>query len=123
METKEQNPIERKLDEKAFEKCYEAIEGGKEDGSLHNVELVENLVNSCKGKTIQAPIEVIAISALLLNTNEIMATIEMLKHAMRMKMVEELKAKADKGEATVKDAMTAMMLAAIMKKEKESGED
>lgn len=28
MKTKEQNPIERKLDEKAFEKCYEAIEGG-----------------------------------------------------------------------------------------------
>lgn len=48
MKTKEQNPIERKLDEKAFEECYKAIEGGKEDGSLHNVELVENLVNSCK---------------------------------------------------------------------------
>lgn len=123
MKTKEQNPIERKLDEKAFEKYYEAIEGGKKDGSLHNVELVENLVNSYKGKTIQAPIEVIAISALLLNANEIMATIEILKHAMRMKMVEELKAKADKGEATVEDAMAAMMLAAIMKKEKESEED
>lgn len=32
-------------------------------------------------------------------------------------MVEELKEKADKGEATVEDAMTALMLAAIMKKE------
>ena len=32
-------------------------------------------------------------------------------------MVEELKEKADKGEATVGDAMTALMLAAIMKKE------
>lgn len=40
-----------------------------------------------------------------------------------MKMVKELKAKADKGEATVEDAMAAMMLAAIMKKEKESEED
>lgn len=33
--------------------------------------------------------------------------------------VEELKEKADKGEATVRDAMAALMLAAIMKKESE----
>lgn len=34
-------------------------------------------------------------------------------------MVEELKEKADKGEATARDAMAALMLAAIMKKESE----
>lgn len=34
-------------------------------------------------------------------------------------MMEELKEKADKGEATVKDAMTALMLAEIMEKESE----
>lgn len=32
-------------------------------------------------------------------------------------MAEELKEKADKGEATAEDAMAALMLAAIMKKE------
>ena len=32
-------------------------------------------------------------------------------------MVEELKEKADKGEVTAEDAMTALMLAAIIKKE------
>ena len=122
MKTKEQSPIERKLDEKEFEKCYEAIEGGKEDGSLRNVELVENLIENYKGRTIQAPIEVIAISSLLLNSNEIMATIEILKHAMRMKMIDELKAKAEKGEATASDAMAAMMLAAMMKRERKSEE-
>ena len=45
--------------------------------------------------------------------------IEVLKHALRIKMVEELREKADKGEATVRDAMAALMLAAIMKKESE----
>lgn len=34
-------------------------------------------------------------------------------------MVEELREKADKGEATVEDAMAAPMLAEIMKKESE----
>lgn len=34
-------------------------------------------------------------------------------------MAEELKEKADKGEATAGDAMAALMLAAIMKKESE----
>lgn len=34
-------------------------------------------------------------------------------------MAEELKEKADKGEATTKDVMTALMLAAIIKKESE----
>lgn len=33
--------------------------------------------------------------------------------------LQELKEKADKGEATVRDAMAALMLAAIMKKESE----
>ena len=47
-----------------------------------------------------------------------MSIIEVLKHALRIKMVEELKEKADKGEATARDAMAALMLAAIMKKKK-----
>lgn len=49
----------------------------------------------------------------------LLGTIEALKHTLHIKMVEELKAKADKGEATAEDVMTALMLAAIMKKESE----
>lgn len=44
-----------------------------------------------------------------------MGTIEALNHTLRIKMAEELKEKADKGEATAKDTMAALMLAAIMK--------
>lgn len=62
MKEKEQNPLERKLDEQSFENAAKAIKGGKENGSLTY---------------------------------------------------------ADKGEATVRDAMAALMLAAIMKKESE----
>ena len=121
MEKNEEKVLERNLEQKAFENVAKAIKDGKEDGSLTNVELVENLVESYKGKTVQAPIEVIITSAIFLNARELMGTIEALKSTLHVKMVEELKEKADKGEATAKDVMTALMLAAIMKKE--SNED
>lgn len=35
---------------------------------------------------------------------------------LRVKMIEELKEKADKGEATVKDTMTAALMFAVMMK-------
>ena len=117
MKEKEQNPLERKLDEQSFENAAKAIKGGKESGSLTNVELVENLVESYKGKTVQAPIEVIVTSAIFLNARELMGTIEALKRTLHIKMAEELREKADKGEATVTDAMAALMLATIMKEE------
>lgn len=63
-------------------------------------------------------VEVIVTSAIFLNVRELMGTIEVLKHTLHIKMVEELKEKADKGEATARDAMAALMLAAIMKKKK-----
>ena len=116
---KEQNPLERKLDEQSFENAAKAIKGGKESGSLTNVELVENLVESYKGKTVQAPVEVIITSALFLNVRGLMGTIEALKHTLHIKMAGELREKADKGEATAKDAMAALMLAATMKRESE----
>lgn len=119
MKEKEQNPLERKLDEQSFENAAKAIKGGKENGGLTNVELVENLVESYKGKTVQAPVEVIVISAIFLNVRELMGTIEALKHTLHIKMAKELREKADKGEATAKDAMAALMLAAIMKGESE----
>ena len=84
---------------------------------MTNVELVENLVESYKGKTVRAPIEVIVTSAIFLNARELIGTIEALKSTLHGKMVEELKEKADKGEATAEDVMTTLMLAAIIKKE------
>lgn len=119
MEKKEEKVLERNLEQKHFENAVEAIKGGKENGGLTNVELVENLVESYKGKTVQAPVEVIVTSAIFLNVRELMGTIKALKHTLHIKMAEELKEKADKGEATAEDAMAALMLAAIMKKESE----
>ena len=117
MEKNEKNVLDRNLEQKAFKDAAEAIKDGKESGSLTNVELVENLVESYKGKTVQAPIEVIVTSAIFLNARELIGTIEALKHTLHIKIAEELKEKADNGKATAKDAMTALMLAAIMKKE------
>ena len=117
MEKNEKNVLERNLEQKCFKNAAEAIKSSKESGSLTNVELVENLVESYKGKTVQAPIEVIVTSAIFLNARELLGTIEALKSTLHAKMVEELKEKADKGEATAEDAMTALMLAAIMQKE------
>lgn len=107
MEKNEEKVLERNLEQKHFESAVEAIKDGKESGSLTNVELVENLVESYKGKTVQASIEVIVTSAVFLNMKELMATIVALKHTLRVKMVEELREKTD-------DAKAALMLAAIM---------
>ena len=117
MEKNEEKVLERNLEQKHFEDAAKAIKSGKENGSLTNVELVENLVKSYKGKTVQAPVEVIVASAIFLNMRELMGIIEVLKHTLYIKMAEELKEKANKGEATARDAMAALMLAAIMKKE------
>ena len=116
MKKNEEKVLERNLEQKHFEDAAKAIKGGKENGGLTNVELVENLVESYKGKTALAPIEVIVTSAIFLNARELMDTIEALKRTIHIKMVEELREKADKGEDTVGDAMAALMLAAIMKK-------
>ena len=117
MEKNEKNVLERNLEQKHFENAAEAIKGGKKSGSLTNVKLVENLVESYKGKTARTPIEVIITSAIFLNARELVGIIETLKYALRIKMMEELKEKADKGDTTARDAAAALMLAAIMKKE------
>ena len=119
MEKNEEKALERNLEQKAFENAAKAIEDGKESGSLTHVGLVENLVESYKGKTVQAPVEVIVTSAIFLNVRELMGIVEALKHTLHIKMAEELREIADKGEATARDAMAALMLAAIMKKESE----
>ena len=117
MEKNEEKVLERNLEQKHFENAAKAIKGGKESGSLTNVELIKNLVESYKGKTTQAPIEVIITSVIFLNARELMGVIEALKYTLRFKMMEELKEKVDKGDATARDAAAALMLAAIMKKE------
>lgn len=117
MEKNEKNVLDRNLEQKHFKNAMRVIKSGRENGSLTNVELVENLVESYKGKTVQAPFEVIVTSAIFLNTIELMGIIKALKSTLHIKMVEELKEKTDKGEATVRDAMAALMLAEIMKKE------
>ena len=121
MEKNEEKVLERNLEQKHFEDAAKAIKGGKEDSGLTDVELVENLVESYKGKTVQTPIEVIVTSAIFLNARELIGIIEALKHTLHIKIAEKLKEKADKGEATAEDAMTALMLAAII--EEESKED
>ena len=52
MEKNEEKVLERNLEQKHFEDAAKAIKGGKENGGLTNVELVENLVESYKGKTV-----------------------------------------------------------------------
>lgn len=118
MEKNEKKVLERNLEQKHFESAAEAIKDGKERGSLTNVELVENLVESYKGKTVQAPIEVIVTSAIFLNVRELIGTIVALKHTLHIKMAEKLREKTDKGEATARDAMAALILAAIMHEER-----
>lgn len=118
MEKNEEKVLERNLEQKHFENAAKAIKGGKESGSLTNVELVENLVESYKGKTMQAPIEVIIASAIFLNIRELVGITEALKHTLHIKVIErlrELKEKTDKGEVTVKDVDTALKLATILK--------
>ena len=98
MEKNEKNVLDRNLEQKAFEDVAKAIKDGKESGSLSNVELVENLVKDYKGKTVQAPFEVIVTSTVFLNAIELMGVIGALKHTLHIKIAEELKEKANKGE-------------------------
>ena len=117
MEKNEEKVLERNLEQKHFKNAAEAIKGGR-DGSLTNVELVENLVESYKGKTAQAPIEVIVTSAIFLNIKELVGITEALKRTLYIKIVErvrELKEKTDKGEATAEDVDTTLMLITILK--------
>ena len=113
----EEKVLERNLEQKAFENAAQAIKGGKESGSLTNVELVENLVESYKGKTVQAPIEVIVTSAIFLNVRELMGVIKALESALHVKIVEEFREITSKKELTAKDAMAALILATILNEE------
>lgn len=116
MEKNEKNVLDRNLEQKHFKNAMIAIKGGRKSGSLANVELVRNLVESYKGKTVQAPTEVIITSAIFLNAGELVNIIKALKSTLYVKMAEEMIEKADKGEVAVGDALAALMLAKIMNK-------
>lgn len=111
MKNQEKTALNRALKEQHFKNAEVAIKSGEETGSLKNPELVKKLVKEYKGKTVQAPIEVIMTSAILLNTKELIGTIEAFKNLVQMKIMEELKDRADKGESTREDALLALMLA------------
>lgn len=111
MKNQEKTTLDRVLKKQHFKNAEEAIKGGEETGSLKNPELVKELIEGYKGKTVQAPLEVIVTSAVFLDAKELIAAIEALKRVVQVKIVEELKAKADKGEATAEDAMLALMIA------------
>lgn len=112
MKKQEKTALNRALKEEHFEDVKKAIEGGKKSGGLKNPELIEELIKKFKGKTVQAPVEVIVTSAIFLNAREIMGAIEALEHTLKLKVADEIKSRADKGETTMEDLL---MLAAILK--------
>lgn len=111
MENQEKNVLNRALKEQHFKNAEIAIEGGEKTGSIENLELVKKLVKEYKGKTIQAPIEVIITSAIFFDTKELISIIEVLKNLVQTKIMEELKDRIDKDESTGEDALLALMLA------------
>ena len=106
------------MKEQHFKNAEMAINGGEESGSLKNPELIKELIKKYKGKTVQAPLEVIITSAIFLDTKELIGTIEALKNLVQTKIMEELKDRADKGESTREDALLALMLATSEMKKK-----
>lgn len=114
----------RELMEEHFKRVEVAIKGGKTDNALTYPELQEELVEKFKGKTLEAPLEVIFTSFLFLTAQEMVSMIETLKEVVVMTFRSELLEKARNGEATKEDAMAAMMLAMLsMERERKEKED
>ena len=111
MENQEKNVLNRALKEQHFKDAEVAIKGGEKTGSIENLELVKKLVKEYKGKTIQAPIEVIITSVIFLDTKELIGIIEVLKNIVQTKIMEALKDRVDKDESTGEDALLALMIA------------
>ena len=111
MKNQEKTVLNRALKEQHFKNAEVAIMCGEESGSLKNPKLVKKLVYEYKGKTVQAPLEVIITSAIFLDTKELISTIEALKNLVQTKIMEELKDRIDKDELTREDALLALMLA------------
>ena len=123
MENQEKDTLDRVLKEQHFEIAKKTVESSKKSGTLKNPELNEELIEKFKGKTVQAPIEVIITCAIFLEAREIIGVIEVLKHAFKIKVAEELKAKFEKGEVTTEDVKAALLLAATMNEENTKQKD
>lgn len=123
MENQEKITLNRVLKEQHFENAKKAIESGKKSGALKNPELNEELIEKFKGKTIQAPTEVIITSAIFLEAREIIGVIEVLKNIFKNKVLEELKDKVEKDEITEEDVKVALLLAATMNEENTKQKD
>ena len=123
MKNQEKDTLDRVLKEQHFELAKIAVEGSKKSGTLKNPELNEELIEKFKGKTVQAPIEVIITCAIFLEAREIIGVIEVLKHTFKIKVAEELKAKFEKSEVTTEDVKAALLLAATMNEENTKQKD
>lgn len=123
MKNQEKDTLDRVLKGQHFEIAKKAIEGSKKSGTLKNPKLNEELIEKFKGKTVQAPIEVIITCAIFLEAREIIGVIEVLKHTFKIKVEEELKAKFEKGEITAKDVKAALLLATTMNEENTKQKD
>lgn len=115
MENQEKITLDRVLKGQHFENAKKAVKSGKKSGSLMNSELSEELIEKFKGKTVQAPLEIIITSAIFLEAREIIGVIEVLKKMFKDKVLEELKDKVEKGEETEEDVMLALLLATMDK--------
>ena len=114
-----ENPS-RDLMEVHFERVVEAIKRGKETNSLIYPELSEELVEKFKGKTLDAPLEVVLTSCLFLTAQELVGLIETLKELSIMILRKELLEKAENGKSTREDVKAAMMLAMLSMKKEET---
>lgn len=87
MKNQEKTYLNRVLREQQFKNAEEAIKGGEKTGDLKNPELVKELIKVYKGKTVESPVEVIMISAIFLDANELIGIIEVLENLIQVKIV------------------------------------
>ena len=94
MEREVKSPLDNALDVKYIDNAEVALAGAVEDGSL-SAEVVE-LIRETNAKIkeinrVEAPIAMLSNCMLFLNFGEAAAVIEALKHAIKIKMFQELK--------------------------------
>ena len=123
MNKESQKAYSRELKEEHFKQVEIAIKNGKTDNALTYPELQEELVKKFKGKTIEAPLEVIFTSFYFLTSQEMVALVESLKELVVLKFKSELLEKARNGEATKEDTIASIILAGLeMEKRKKRKE-
>ena len=123
MNKESQKAYSRELKEEHFKQVEIAIKNGKTDNALTYPELQEELVKKFKGKTIEAPLEVIFTSFYFLTSQEMVALVESLKELVVLKFKSELLKKARNGEATKEDTIASIILAGLeMEKRKKRKE-